>query len=169
MQLTAAAERKAAMVSNNLLNGIQRTMQDGKSKVGFPMFLTVMIVLNCVEKTTWAFKAWEQENLRPKWPLEKAPSEYTIQGHGLCDLLRLLLTIRHILPKTTATTFHSPITTTSEDPVTQKYFKDLNVSSEYIFIIAPLHVVLVFMNLPALSYKVYNFGQSANQYNSIFP
>ena len=130
MQLTAAAERKAAAASKSLLNGIQRNLQDGKSKLGFPMFLTVMIFLNCVEKTTWAFKAWEQENLRPKWPLEKAPGEYTTQGHGLCDLLRLLLTIRHILPKTTAADPDSPITTTDEDPVIQQYFHDLNVTRE---------------------------------------
>src|SRR5438552_2516692 len=55
MQLTAAAERKASVASRNLLNGIQRNLQDGKTKLGFPMFLTVMLFLNCLEKTTWAF------------------------------------------------------------------------------------------------------------------
>lgn len=131
MQLTAGAERKAAAASKSLLNGIQRNLQDGKIKLGFPMFLTVLLFLNCVEKTTWAFKAWEQENLRPKWPLEKPPSEYTTQGHGLCDLLRLLLGIRHILPKTTAADPNSPIITTDEDPVVRKYFQDLNITREY--------------------------------------
>ncbi|EMR67177.1 putative zn 2cys6 transcription factor protein [Eutypa lata UCREL1] len=132
MQLTAGAERKAAAASKSLLNGIQRNLQDGKIKLGFPMFLTVLLFLNCVEKTTWAFKAWEQENLRPKWPLEKPPSEYTTQGHGLCDLLRLLLGIRHILPKTTAADPNSPIITTDEDPVVRKYFQDLNITPAFL-------------------------------------
>lgn len=136
MQLTAGAERKAAAASKSLLNGIQRNLQDGKIKLGFPMFLTVLLFLNCVEKTTWAFKAWEQENLRPKWPLEKAPSEYTTQGHGLCDLLRLLLGIRHILPKTSAADPDSPITTSDEDPVVRKYFQDLNITREYLLLCA---------------------------------
>ncbi|RYP62209.1 hypothetical protein DL769_007398 [Monosporascus sp. CRB-8-3] len=132
MQLTAGAERKAGAASKSLLNGIQRNLQDGKIKLGFPMFLTVMLFLNCVEKTTWAFKAWEQENLRPKWPLEKPPSEYTTQGHGLCDLLRLLLNIRHILPRTASTDPESPITAEDEDPVVRKYFQDLNITPAFL-------------------------------------
>ncbi len=146
MQLTAGAERKAAAASKSLLNGIQRSLQDGKSKLGFSMFLTVMLFLNCVEKTTWAFKAWEQENLRPKWPLEKPPSEYTTQGHGLCDLLRLLLNIRHILPKTAAKDNDSPITTEDEDPVVRKYFQDLSITRECLFLV-PFHTDQKFRQL----------------------
>ncbi|KAI1490811.1 hypothetical protein F5X96DRAFT_678824 [Biscogniauxia mediterranea] len=132
MQLTAAAERKASVASKNLLNGIQRNLQDGKTKLGFPMFLTVMLFLNCMEKTTWAFKAWDEENLRPKWPLEKPPSDYTNQGHGLTELLRMLLTIRHILPKTAYPELDVPITTEEDDPMIQKYFQDLNITPAYL-------------------------------------
>ncbi|KAI1334815.1 hypothetical protein F5Y15DRAFT_264382 [Xylariaceae sp. FL0016] len=132
MQLTAAAERKASVASKNLLNGIQRNLQDGKTKLGFPMFLTVMLFLNCVEKTTWAFKAWDEENLRPKWPLEKPPSNYTNQGHGLTDLLRMLLNIRHVLPKTYHPDPDAPVTTDDEDPIIQKYFQDLNITPSYL-------------------------------------
>ncbi|CAJ2512904.1 Uu.00g010230.m01.CDS01 [Anthostomella pinea] len=132
MQLTAAAERKASIASKNLLNGIQRNLQDGKTKLGFPMFLTVILFLNCVEKTTWAFKAWDEENLRPKWPLEKPPSNYTSQGHGLTELLRMLLVIRHILPKTSHPDPDAPITTEEDDPIIEKYFQDLNITPAYL-------------------------------------
>ncbi|KAI1825528.1 hypothetical protein F4861DRAFT_537990 [Xylaria intraflava] len=132
MQLTAAAERKACVASKNLLNGIQRNLQDGKTKLGFSMFLTVMLFLNCLEKTTWAFKAWDQENLRPKWPLERPPSSYTNQGHGLTELLRMLLAIRHVLPKTTQSDIDSPISTEEEHPIIQKYFHDLNVTPRFL-------------------------------------
>ncbi|KAL7628099.1 hypothetical protein AAE478_002296 [Parahypoxylon ruwenzoriense] len=132
MQLTAAAERKASTASKVLLNGIQRNLQDGKTKLGFPMFLTVMLFLNCMEKTTWAFKAWDEENLRPKWPLEKPPSSFTNQGHGLTELLRMLLVIRHILPKTTATDPDSPIVADEDDPTIQNYFQHLDVTPAYL-------------------------------------
>ncbi|KAI0905988.1 hypothetical protein F4823DRAFT_608931 [Ustulina deusta] len=132
MQLTAAAERKASLASRNLLNGIQRSLQDGKTRLGFPMFLTVMLFLNCLEKTTWAFKAWDQENLRPKWPLERPPRSYTNQGHGLTELLRMLLVIRHVLPKTAQSDPDVPIVAEGEGPEVKKYFHDLNVTPRYL-------------------------------------
>ncbi|KAI8960698.1 hypothetical protein F5Y11DRAFT_254217 [Daldinia sp. FL1419] len=132
MQLTAAAERKASAASKVLLNGIQKHLQDGKAKLGFPMFLTVMLFLNCVEKTTWAFKAWDEENLRPKWPLEKPPSSFTNQGQVLTELLRMLLVIRHILPKTISMGPESPIVANDNDPTIQSYFHDLGVTTAYL-------------------------------------
>ncbi|KAK5635140.1 hypothetical protein RRF57_010852 [Xylaria bambusicola] len=132
MQLTAAAERKASLASKNLLNGIQRSLQDGKTRLGFPMFLTVMLFLNCLEKTTWAFKAWDQENLRPKWPLERPPGSYTNQGHGLTELLRMLLVIRHVLPKTVQSDPDVPIVAEGEGSEVKKYFQDLNVTPRYL-------------------------------------
>ncbi|KAI1331004.1 hypothetical protein F5Y16DRAFT_322014 [Xylariaceae sp. FL0255] len=132
MQLTAAAERKASVASRNLLNAIQRNLQDGKTKLGFPMFLTIMLFLNCLEKTTWAFKAWDQENLRPKWPLERPPSDYTSQGHGLTELLRMLMVIRRALPTVIQNDFDEPIITEDENPVMLKYFQDLNVTPSYL-------------------------------------
>ncbi|KAI1741379.1 hypothetical protein F4680DRAFT_75325 [Xylaria scruposa] len=132
MQLTAAAERKASVASRNLLNGIQRSLQDGKTKLGFPMFLTVMLFLNCLEKTTWAFKAWDQENLRPKWPLERPPQGYTNQGHNLTELLRMLLIIRHVLPKTIQSDPDVPIKTDGEGADVKKYFDLLHVTPRYL-------------------------------------
>ncbi|KAI1657535.1 hypothetical protein F4813DRAFT_80118 [Daldinia decipiens] len=132
MQLTAAAERKASAASKVLLNGIQKHLQDGKARLGFPMFLTVMLFLNCMEKTTWAFKAWDEENLRPKWPLEKPPSSFTNQGQELTELLRMLLVIRHILPKTMAMSPESPIVANEDDPTVQNYFHNLNVTTAYL-------------------------------------
>ncbi|KAI0838925.1 hypothetical protein F5Y06DRAFT_35582 [Hypoxylon sp. FL0890] len=132
MQLTAAAERKASAASKNLLNDIQRSLQDGKTRLGFPMFMTVMLFLNCMEKTTWAFKAWDEENLRPKWPLEKPPSNFTNQGQELTELLRMLLVIRHILPRTVAPDPNSPIIADENDSTIQRYFQQLAVTPAYL-------------------------------------
>ncbi|KAI1265740.1 hypothetical protein F5Y18DRAFT_426828 [Xylariaceae sp. FL1019] len=132
MQLTAAAERKACSASQQLLELIQRGLQDGKTKLGFPMFLTVMLFLNCLEKTTWAFKAWDQENLRPKWPLDRPPGSYTNQGHTLTELLITLLDVRHALPETIQDEPDTPIVATGSDPVIKKYYQDLNVTPRYL-------------------------------------
>lgn len=132
MQLTAAAERKASTASKNLLNGIQRNLQDGKMKLGFPMFLTVMLFLNCMEKTTWAFKAWDEENLRPNWPLEKPPSSFTNQGQELTELLKMLLVIRHILPQTISQDPDVSIIANENDPTIQGYFQHLGVTPNYL-------------------------------------
>ncbi|XXG99009.1 suppressor of tub2 mutation [Hypoxylon texense] len=132
MQLTAAAERKADTASQSLLKGIQHNLQDAKIKLGFAMFLTVMLFLNCMEKTTWAFKAWDEENLRPKWPLQKPPSDYTQQGEKLTELLRMLLAIRHVLPKTAIADDDSPLRAEDDDPMVQRYFQHLNVTRSYL-------------------------------------
>ncbi|KAK5998306.1 hypothetical protein PT974_00683 [Cladobotryum mycophilum] len=100
MQLNAAAERKANSTSKALLNHMDRLLTDSKTKVGFKIFLTALIFLNCVEKSTWAFKAWEQDHLRPGWPLERDPSVFTQQGGNLAGLLKMLLSIRKALPHT---------------------------------------------------------------------
>ncbi|KAI0165639.1 hypothetical protein GGR57DRAFT_129424 [Xylariaceae sp. FL1272] len=132
MQLTAAAERKASSASNDLLNLIQRALQDGKTKLGFPMFLTVLLFLNCLEKTTWAFKAWDQENLRPKWPLDREPGSYTNQGHTLTELLRMLLDVRRMRPETIQDNPNTPIAATGSDPVIKKYYKDMQLTPHYL-------------------------------------
>ena len=129
LQLTAAAERKAAATSKSLLTGMQRVLQDSKTKVDFSMFFTTMILLNCVEKTTWAFKAWEQDSLRAMWPLEKPPSSFTQQGYVVADLLRMLLGIRKALPRTACRESDGILITEEQDPVMQSYFQSMNLSS----------------------------------------
>ncbi|KAI1214109.1 uncharacterized protein F4807DRAFT_406673 [Annulohypoxylon truncatum] len=131
LQLTAAAERKASIASRSLLSEIQRRLQDGKIKHGFPMFLVVILFLNCIEKTTWAFKVWEEENLRPKWPLERPPGNFTKQGQTLADLLRVLLKVRNFLPKLVATDPNSPIRAIRDGRVVE-YFQQLRITQAYL-------------------------------------
>ncbi|KAI0015556.1 hypothetical protein F4780DRAFT_763481 [Xylariomycetidae sp. FL0641] len=132
MQLTAAAERKASAASQELVSNIQRSLENAKIKLGFPMLLTIMLFLNCVEKTTWAFKAWDEENLRPKWPLEKPPGDYTHKCLKLALLLRMLLHCRHIMPKMTISDEDLPITVEDDDPACEQFFRDLNVTPAYL-------------------------------------
>ncbi|KLU81878.1 hypothetical protein MAPG_00959 [Magnaporthiopsis poae ATCC 64411] len=125
LQLTAAAERKAAQTSKQLLTGMQRVLQDSKTKIDHNMFFTTLILLNCIEKTTWAFKAWEQDTLQPMWPLEKHPASFTPQGYVLADLLKMLLGIRKVLPRTFCREPDGMLAT--EEPALHEYFHDLDL------------------------------------------
>jgi hypothetical protein len=133
MQLNAAAERKANSTSKSLLSLMHRLLQDSKTKIGFKMFLTAVIFLNCVEKSTWAFKAWEQHHLRPGWPLERDPSAFTQQGSNLAGLLKMLLAIRKALP-VTARAEDGKLTAQDADPAVVQYFVDLELDRESRFI-----------------------------------
>jgi len=128
LQLAAAAERKAGSISKSLLTGMQRVLQDSKTKIGFGMYLATLVLLNSVEKSTWAFKAWEQDNLRPLWPLPKDPSTFSQQGYVIADLLRMLLAIRRALPRTARREEDGILVALDEDLTIQEYFENLNLN-----------------------------------------
>ncbi|KAH7136447.1 hypothetical protein EDB81DRAFT_79625 [Dactylonectria macrodidyma] len=126
MQLNAAAERKANNTSKSLLSGMHRVLQDSKVRISFNIFLTAVIFLNCVEKSTWAFKAWEQDHLRPGWPLERDPSVFIQQGGNLAGLMKMLLAIRKALPQTMRDEA-GKLVTSEQDPVVVNYFQSLDL------------------------------------------
>jgi hypothetical protein len=127
LQLTAGAERKASQTSKTLLTGMQRVLQDSKVKMDFNMYLTSMILLNCIEKSTWEFKAWEQPNLRMVWPLPKEPSTFLRQGRVMSDLLRMLLVIRKVQPRTSCRDSDGKLVTDEEHPTVRHYFETINL------------------------------------------
>ncbi|KAL1882818.1 hypothetical protein Daus18300_000456 [Diaporthe australafricana] len=130
LQLTAAAERKASTTSKNLLTHMQRDLQDARTKIGHGMFFTVLVLLICVEKSTWTFKAWEEMSRRieiPCWPLERLPSDYTQQGYKISELLGMLLGIRRALPKTAIRESDGILVVEDPDPVLQSYFERINL------------------------------------------
>ncbi|PHH71288.1 hypothetical protein CDD82_6603 [Ophiocordyceps australis] len=126
MQLNAAAERKANTTSRALLNLMDRFLADSKTKASFTIYITSLIFLNCVEKSTWAFKAWEQQHLRPGWPLERDPGLFTQQGGTLANLLRMLLSIRKALPNTLRSS-NGRLVALDEDPAVVSYFERLDL------------------------------------------
>jgi hypothetical protein len=130
LQLAASAERKAAATSKALLTGMQRVLQDSKVKIDFNMYFAVLILLNCVEKSSWAFKAWEQENLRHLWPLEKEPVSFAQQGYVIANLLHMLLGIRKALPRTARREADGKLITEEQNPEMREYFEAINLDCE---------------------------------------
>ncbi|GKT45574.1 satratoxin biosynthesis SC3 cluster transcription factor SAT20 [Colletotrichum spaethianum] len=99
-QLSAATERKANNVSNKLISELQRCLENGKARINFDVYLSILILLHCLEKTTWTFKVWEMDDFRQRWPLDRPPAMYVNQGREIADLLKMLLTLRKSHPKT---------------------------------------------------------------------
>jgi hypothetical protein len=99
LQLEAAAEKKAAQLSKIVINDMERDLLLAKSARSFPHFLVGVILLHCIEKSTWLFQCWEQDEFRARWPLDKKPSHFTSQGDKVADFLQMVLKHRSILPK----------------------------------------------------------------------
>lgn len=134
LQLTAAAERKASTTSKNLLTHMQRDLQDARTKIGHGMFFTILVLLICVEKSTWAFKAWEEMSKTINcWPLERLPSDYTQQGYRISELLGMLLGIRRALPKTAIREGDGVLIVEDQDPILQSYFESINLRGKHSF------------------------------------
>jgi hypothetical protein len=99
LQLKAAAEEKAAQMSKVVINGIQRDLLMPKYARSFPHFLVAIILLHCIEKSTWLLQRWDQDEFRAGWPLGKEPSHFTSQCDKAMEVLRMVCTHRDILPK----------------------------------------------------------------------
>lgn len=128
-QLSAAAEMKAELTSKQLLLSMGRDLQDGRIFIGLPMFCAILLLLISVEKSTWAFLTWERvPQLKEQWPLPMQPGEFTGQGDGLAELLRMLLTIRKALPKTAVREEDGVLTT--DEAEYQPYFEEVNLKGE---------------------------------------
>jgi hypothetical protein len=140
-QLSAAAERKANAVSHKLVSELQRCLENGKTSIHFDVYLAILILLHCLEKTTWTIKVWEMEDFRQRWPLERPPSAFTAQGHEIAELLKMLLTLRKAHPKT----FRGPdgrlAVADAKDPVTAEFFNALNLHCK-------LRILMFFLSLP---------------------
>ncbi|KAK1759324.1 hypothetical protein QBC47DRAFT_371615 [Echria macrotheca] len=132
LQLAAAVERRAGLTSKALLTSMQRVLQDSKVKIDFNMYLTTLILLHCVEKSTWGFRAWEQPNLRPVWPLPKEPSTFTQQGSVIADLLRMLLGIRKALPRTARRESDGKLITEESEPFVRGYFEAIDLDFDQV-------------------------------------
>lgn len=100
LQLNAAAEMKASEMCKAVLGDLERRLLSKDSSESFEIFIATIIVLNCIEKSTWLFKSWEQPSFLSTWPLPKNPESFVQQGEVVADLLHQLLNIRHIPPKT---------------------------------------------------------------------
>lgn len=131
LQLTAAAERRAMITSKELLKKMQQMLQHGRTAICHPMFFAILVLLITLEKSTWAFKSWEEvEALRECWPLENAPSYYTSQGFRMSEIFRMLLVIRKALPKIAVREGDGVLVLDDPDPIYGSYLERINLKGK---------------------------------------
>lgn len=127
LQLNAAAEKKAAQISKVVLNDLERRLLQRSTTSSFETFLIAIILLNCVEKSTWLFKSWEQDSFAERWPLDKKPVWYSSQGDKVADMIQMLLRIRGIPPKT----YHRAsdgMVASDDEPFAREFFEKLQLN-----------------------------------------
>ncbi|KAL1985752.1 hypothetical protein VTN96DRAFT_7374 [Rasamsonia emersonii] len=100
-QLRAAAEKRTSQLSKSVMNDLERRLLQRQQSGYFETFLVALILLNCVERTCWLFRTWDNENYAQRWPLDKRPPYYASQGDRFSDILHMLLKMRALPPKTT--------------------------------------------------------------------
>lgn len=73
-QLRAATEKRASQLSKSVMNDLERRLLQRQQSGWFETFLVSIILLNCVERTCWLFRSWEDEafaqrvsNPFPEW------------------------------------------------------------------------------------------------------
>ncbi|RAK95798.1 uncharacterized protein BO80DRAFT_248985 [Aspergillus ibericus CBS 121593] len=100
-QLRAATEKRASQLSKSVMNDLERRLLQRQQSGWFETFLVALILLNCVERTCWLFRSWDDENFAQRWPLDKRPPYYSNQGDRFSDILHMLLKMRSLPPKAT--------------------------------------------------------------------
>ncbi|EHK97360.1 hypothetical protein M7I_6870 [Glarea lozoyensis 74030] len=78
-QLSATVEKKAGLLTKSVLQTLEVRLQSPKARRSFELFLAGLIILNCLEKTTWFFNSYEKPPLEADWPLERKPILYANQ------------------------------------------------------------------------------------------
>jgi hypothetical protein len=61
-QLRSAMEKRAMALSKFVINDLERRLLQRQKCGWFDTFITAIILLNCVERTCWLFRSWDNEN-----------------------------------------------------------------------------------------------------------
>lgn len=61
-QLRAGMEKRAMQLSKSVINDLERRLLQRQKTGWFETFLVSIILLNCVERTCWLFRSWDNEN-----------------------------------------------------------------------------------------------------------
>jgi len=73
-QLRAAVEKRAAQLSKSVMTDLERRLLLRQQSDWFDTFLVALILLNCVERTTWLFMSWgdDKQTSRVSRPVVQA-------------------------------------------------------------------------------------------------
>lgn len=61
-QLRAGMEKRAMQLSKSVITDLERRLLQRQKTGWFETFLVSVVLLNCVERTCWLFRSWDNEN-----------------------------------------------------------------------------------------------------------
>lgn len=130
LQINAAAEKKASQLCKEVLSNLEKRLLRRDPDSFFETFLIALIILNCVEKSTWLFTYWQQDNFKGSWPLSKEQETYIVQGEKTINHLIMLLRYRNAPPKTSCRAEDGMLVVEapSDNERAVNYFADLNLT-----------------------------------------
>ncbi|KAI9684398.1 MAG: hypothetical protein M1829_002208 [Trizodia sp. TS-e1964] len=127
-QLRCAAEKRASYISRIVMNELEKRLLQRTQGGWFETFLVAILLLNCVERTSWYFETWNKEQWDSKWPLEQNPRYYYGQGERFAEMLHMLVRIRNLPPKTYEG--ENGLLASNTDDSSKYYFDIIALSSE---------------------------------------
>lgn len=130
LQINAAAEKKASQLCKEVLSNLEKRLLRRDPESFFETFLIALIILNCVEKSTWLFTYWRQDNFKESWPLSKGQETYITQGEKTINHLIMLLRYRNAPPKTRSRAEDGMLVVdpASDNEKAVNYFTELNMT-----------------------------------------
>ena len=133
LQINAAAEKKASQLCKEVLSNLEKRLLRRDPDSFFETFLIALIILNCVEKSTWLFTYWQQDNFKGSWPLSKEQETYISQGEKTINHLIMLLRYRNAPPKTRSRAEDGLLVVdpTPDNEKAVNYFAELNMTCKY--------------------------------------
>ncbi|KAL8738098.1 MAG: hypothetical protein Q9181_001084 [Wetmoreana brouardii] len=96
-QLQAAAEQRASFISRNVMIELEKRLERKEKCQGFGTFLVGILMLNCVERMSWAMRSVNGSGEDQDWPLEEPVNHYLDQAARFAEFLAKLYKMRGIL------------------------------------------------------------------------
>ncbi|KAL8866771.1 MAG: hypothetical protein Q9174_006095 [Haloplaca sp. 1 TL-2023] len=138
-QLQAAAEQEASVLSKNIMIELEKRLERKEKCQGFETFLVGIILLNCVEKMSWALQSLHYSG---SWPLDEPVDRFLNQAAQFAVFLSKLYKMRGILLHAYPDADDGLLRTSpSFSPEASKWVKEMRITCK----LKPIYLTLVAM------------------------
>ena len=133
-QLRGAIEKRAEHLSKFVMTKLEKRFIEPHKNNQFETFLIAVILLNCVERMSWLFRTWDNEQSLARWPLDRSPDSYTSQGDGFSDVLHMLLRVRTLIPRTIPRSDNGILRTSEKDndETATNWFESVGITKQFL-------------------------------------
>jgi hypothetical protein len=133
-QLRGSVEKRAEGLSKFVVKHLEDRVRNSHNNGQFETFLIAIILLNCVERMSWLFRAWENGRSGVIWPLSKSLDTHTSEGDGFSDVLHKVLKFRTLIPRTNSRPGGGILHTfeKDKDETATKWFESISITQDFL-------------------------------------